>query len=143
MMSDVKNIYLTGSYVIHALCEIFLGIYVFILSKKYDVFYSLYISFILVLKFIFRYECIINYFDKKILDPSYILGSNPSYVLYKKALYFNNNQFIVFLLNFMIVLNLAIIAKRNKSKLIRNICIVNILLWLFIGYKNYLHSTKK
>ena len=68
---DVKHIYLLISYFVHILFEWFLCIYIFIFSQKMDIYYTLYILLVIVLKLIFKYECIMNYFDKKLLQPSY------------------------------------------------------------------------
>ena len=43
MNTSVKNTYLMLSYVTHMLCEFFLCVYVFIIPKKYDIYYVLYI----------------------------------------------------------------------------------------------------
>jgi len=122
------------SYVTHMLCEFFLCLYVFIMPKKYDIYYALYILLLIILKLIFKYECIINYFDKKLIEPNYVLGSNPKHVPYKKTLYNDNKQFIFFI-NFLIILNSLLIFMRNKNNLIRIISVFNIIMWLFIEYK--------
>jgi hypothetical protein len=134
MNLNFKNTYLMISYVIHMLCEFFLCIYVFIIPKKYDIYYVLYITLLIILKLIFKYECIINYFDKKLIDPNYILGSNPKYVPYKRKLY-NDNKYFIFMINCLIVLNLLMIFMRNKSRFVKTTCIFNIMMWIFIEYK--------
>lgn len=131
---SIKNVYLMGSYVIHMLCEFFLCLYVFIISKKFDIYYALYILLLIVLKLIFKYECIINYFDKKLIDPNYVLGSDIKYVPYKRKLY-KDNQYFIFFINCLIILNLLIIFMRNKNTIIKSICLFNIILWIFIEYK--------
>ena len=122
------------SYVTHMLCEFFLCVYVFIIPKKYDIYYVLYIFLLIILKLIFKYECIINYFDKKIIEPNYVLGSDPRHVPYKRMLYYDN-QYFIFFINILIVLNSILIFMRNKSNLIRTICIFNVVMWIFIEYK--------
>jgi len=134
MNLNLKNTYLMLSYVIHMLCEFFLCIYVFIIPKKYDIYYVLYITLLIILKLIFKYECIINYFDKKLIDPNYILGSNPKYVPYKRKLY-NDNKYFIFMINCLIVLNLLMIFMRNKGSFVKTTCIFNIMMWIFIEYK--------
>lgn len=136
MNITIKNTFLMISYVTHMLCEIFLCIYVFILPKRYDRVYVLYILLLIVLKLFFKYECIINYFDKKIIDSTYVLGSNPKYVPYKKLLY-RNNQYFIFFINCLILLNLLLIFMRNTKLFIKNACIFNIIMWIFIEYKVY------
>ena len=139
-MDLLTTMYLKTSYVVHMLCEFFLCAYVFIIPKKYDIFYALYILLLVVLKLIFKYECIINYFDKKILDPSYELGSDPSYVPYKRELY-NDNLHFIFLINCFILLNLVAIAYRNrKSQYIPLLCGINIVFWIFLEYKTQDYS---
>jgi len=139
-MDLLATIYLKASYIIHMLCEFFLCAYAFIIPKQYDIFYALYILFLIVLKLIFKYECIINYFDKKILDPSYELGSDPSHVPYKRELY-NDNLHFIFLINCFILLNLIILAYRNSKNLsIQLICGFNIAYWIFLEYKTQDYS---
>ena len=133
----IKNAYLMGSYIIHMLCEFFLCLYVFLLPQKFDIYYVLYILLLIILKLIFKYECIINYFDKKLIDPMYVLGSDPKYVPYKRTLYKDNQYFICFI-NCLIILNLFIIFIRNTKINIKSICVFNIIMWIFIEYKtNY------
>ena len=134
MNAEYKNTYLMLSYVTHMLCEFFLCLYVFIMPKKYDIYYALYISLLIVLKLIFKYECIINYFDKKLIEPNYVLGSNPKYVPYKQKLY-NDNEYFISFINCLIILNLILIFSRNSSNLIRILCVFNIIMWVFIEYK--------
>jgi hypothetical protein len=136
MNTTIKNTFLMISYITHMLCEFFLCIYVFVIQKKYDMFYTLYILLLIVLKLIFKYECIINYFDKKLIDSTYVLGSKPNCILYKKILY-RNNQYFIFFINCLIVLNLVLIFMRNKNAFIKSICIFNIIMWIFIEYKIY------
>jgi hypothetical protein len=139
-MEVLKNIYLKLSYIIHMLCEWFLCIYAFIIVKKYDIFYALYIFLLIVLKLIFKYECIINFFDKKIINPEYELGSEPDNVPYKKELY-GNNLYLIFFINCFIILNLFILIFRNQTNFyIRNICLFNIIMWIFIEYKTQDYS---
>ena len=137
MNTTSKNIILMISYVTHMLCEIFLCLYVFILPKKYDIYYALYISLLIALKLIFKYECIINYFDKKLIDPNYVLGSKPKIVLYKINMY-GDNQKLIFLINCLIVLNLILIFARNKSNFIKSVCILNIIMWVLVEYRIHL-----
>jgi len=134
MKTEYKNTYLMLSYVSHMLCEFFLCLYVFIMPKKYDIYYAMYISLLIVLKLIFKYECIINYFDKKLIEPNYVLGSNPKYVPYKRKLY-NDNKYFISFINCLIILNLILIFSRNQSNFIRSVCIFNIIMWAFIEYK--------
>jgi hypothetical protein len=136
-----KNVYLMLSYVIHMLCEFFLCLYVFILPKNFDIYYALYILLLIVLKLIFKYECIINYFDKKILDSNYTLGSDPKHIPYKKKLYYDNQYFILFI-NILILINLLLIFMRNKNNNIKLLCIFDILMWVFIEYKVHNHIKK-
>ena len=142
MNTYLKNVYLMISYITHMLFEFFLCLYVFIIPKKFDIYYSLYILLLIVLKLIFKYECIINYFDKKIIEPNYILGSNPKYIPYKQKLYNDNQHFILFI-NVLILLNLLLIFMRNKNNNnIRILCVFDIVMWIIIEYKVYNHQTK-
>lgn len=129
-----KDAFLTGSYIVHMLFEWFLCVYVFLLPKQFDIFYALYICLLIVLKFIFRYECIINFMDKKLVDPSYELGSDPKDIPFKRELY-DNNSYLILFINFLIVLNLIILIVRNNSVFTRGVSLFNIIMWIFIEYK--------
>lgn len=133
MNPTIKKTILMVSYITHMLCEFFLCIYVFIMPTKYDIFYAFYILLLIVLKLIFRYECIINYFDKKLINKKYVLGSNPKYVPYKRKLY-GDNPYLISVINCLIVLNLIIIISRNKSNLIDIVCAFNIIMWVVLEY---------
>ena len=94
-----------------------------------------------MLKLIFKYECIMNYFDKKLLQPSYQLGSNINDIPYKSYFY-NNNLYIYFFIVGLILFNLQMILFRNKDRFITNITIFNIVMWLWIEYVTFFHATK-
>ncbi len=139
-MASLKFIYLNVSYVVHMLCEFFLCVYVFIIPKKYDIFYALYILLLILLKFIFKYECLISYFDKKMINPSYELGSDPYHKPYKRVLY-NDNVYLILLINFFMLLNFIAVAYRNrKSQYIPLLCGINIVFWIFLEYKTQDYS---
>jgi len=133
---SVKDTYLWLSYITHALCEWFLCIYVFIIPKKFDIFYVLYITLLIVLKLIFKYECIINYIDKKLLDKNYTLGSDLKNVPYKQYVY-KDNLYVILFISSLICLNLALIFMRNKSKLIKTISAICFAMWIYLEYKTY------
>jgi hypothetical protein len=72
--------------------------------------------------------------DKKLVDSSYELGSDPKDIPFKRELY-DNNSYLILFINFLIVLNLIILIVRNKNLFIKGLSFFNIIIWIFIEYK--------
>ena len=79
----------------HLINDILSGLYIFFfyINKKYDFYYLLYFILIFIHWIGLKNECIISYFEKKLIDPTYKFGSNPCYHPYrdlitKEILYF-------------------------------------------------------
>ena len=78
---------------LHYLNDFFLGFYIFIFrTNKYDIYYSVYFLLMVLHWIIFKNECILSYFEKKIIDKDYKLGDKPYYLPYRR-----NNKFFFIL----------------------------------------------
>jgi hypothetical protein len=94
--------------------------YPFIFSNSYDLFYLIIILLLVIHWNTFKGECILSYFEKKILDPSYKLGSDTTYHPYTDIIFGYRNRLIwiipgiVMSLSFSFVL-LRFIKRNTKS----------------------------
>jgi hypothetical protein len=97
---------------LHLANEIFISFYLLFLgwTKKYDLYFMIYLLVIVVHWILLRNECISSYFEKKALDPTYVLGSRPYHHPFYDS--FLSPGFILFL-NWMKILTVAIILLRN------------------------------
>lgn len=99
--------------IIHILLGVFLGFYVFLFPTRttYDVvFLILYFGMVghwLLLKD----ECILSYLEAKVLDPSYILGSQPRN---QEGSY--GGKAVMTVLNFLFFLNMVVVIWRSKLR---------------------------
>ena len=131
-MEKQKEIILNISMYVHFLCEIFTCFYAFIFKSKYDIFFLSYFFVILVLKLCFKYECIWSVYDKKIMNPTYVLGSEPNNCPFRKIY---GNSKIVYIIGLLILIELIIIFLRNKNIFIKYFTVINLLLILYIEFK--------
>lgn len=69
----------------HILNDIFMSIYPYIFSKKYDIYFTLYLTLIVTHWFILN-ECILSYLEKKLKDKNYVMGSKPREHPYRKLI---------------------------------------------------------
>jgi hypothetical protein len=130
-----KLIALNISMYLHLFCEIITCAYIFIFSKKYDIIFVSYIFIIVILKLIFKYECIWSVFDKQIIDPTYVLGSDPKNYPFRK-LYGDNHDYLLNIIGFLLLSELIYIFIRNKGNdSIRVLCLLNIAIIFYIEDK--------
>ena len=132
-MSDLyKNVLLNISMYLHLICEILTCSYIFIFSKKYDIYFVFYLFCIMLLKLLFKYECIWTYFDKKMIDSNYKLGDDPGYYPFRD-LY--RNDTIVNIVGLLILYSLGKIYLRNKNPNIKYVTIATLMMLFFIEAK--------
>ncbi len=133
IQKNIKNsLVLNISMYSHLVCELFTCSYIFIFSKKYDIYFVFYLFCVMALKLIFNYECIWTYYDKKMIDPKYKLGDNPGYYPFRD-LYGNNA--IVNIVGLLILYSLGKIYLRNKNPNIKYLIIATLMMLFFIEAK--------
>jgi len=128
---ESKNILYISMY-FHMFCEIITCLYIYLFSKAYDLFFVGYILIVVLLKLLFKYECIWSVFDKKLINPNYKLGSDAKYSPFRD-LY--PSKYIVILVGILIVYELFIIYYRNNNNIIKSLCIIDMLFLFFIEGK--------
>lgn len=97
---------------LHLANEIFISFYLlfFAWTKQYDLYFMIYLLLIVMHWILLRNECISSYFEKKALDPTYVLGSRP----YDHPFYdaFLSKPLILFL-NWVKMITIIFILLRN------------------------------
>jgi len=131
-MSSSNNALLQVSMYSHLICEIITCFYIFIFSKKYDIYFVFYLFCIMILKLLFNYECIWTYYDKKMIDPNYKLGDDPGYYPFRD-LY--RSDFIVNIVGLLILYSLVRIYMRNKNSAIKYLTVTTLVMLFFIEAK--------
>jgi len=121
---------------LHLVNEIFISFYIlfFWWTKEYDLYFMIYLLLIVVHWILLRNECISSYFEKKAMDPSYVLGSRP----YHHPFYdtFLSKRIILFL-NWIKMITIAFILIRNLDEpSIVVMCIVV----MFLQILNYIRK---
>ena len=98
----------------HLLLTIFIAVYVFCIEDKYyDYIYLGYIYFVLLHWTFLKGECIISYWFKKLRNNDYKLGTdfiNDDF----EYLLSGYRQYILILVNILMVVNIYMVCKRNN-----------------------------
>jgi Ca2+/Na+ antiporter len=134
-MDIIKNSWILNiSMYSHLLFELIFVFYIFIFPKKskYDFYLVIFVFFVFISKFIFKYECIWSYFDKKIKDNNYVLGSIPDSDPFRKLYIIPNAVLIVGLIMIYTLIKIII---RNTSIVVRFFGITTVIMALFIEAK--------
>ncbi len=114
---------------LHLFIDIFNSTYIFIFPAKYDIYYVSWILLMVVHWFLFKKECIIGYIEKLILNPKYILGSNPYYLPYQKVFYDKMNIMLTIKI-FLINASLLYIAYRSHIWITKYIALLAFCLYM-------------
>ena len=129
-----KSIILKCSMYLHMICEIITCFYIFLFPKSFDFLFVIYVLVVAILKLGFKYECIWSFFDKKMIDPRYELGSNPKYDPYRDYLY--GNDYILIVIGLLIIYELFVIYFRNKgNNIIQTLVLIEVVCFIFIEMK--------
>uniref|UniRef100_A0A6C0E3V5 Uncharacterized protein n=1 Tax=viral metagenome TaxID=1070528 RepID=A0A6C0E3V5_9ZZZZ len=129
-----KSIILKCSMYLHMICEFITCFYIFLFPKSFDLLFVIYLLVVVLLKLIFKYECIWSVLDKKLINPRYVLGSNPTYYPFRDYLY--GNDYIVIIIGLLIFYELFVIYFRNKgNNIIQTIVLINVAGIFFIEMK--------
>jgi len=123
---------------IHLLVEIFFSFYLIIFynTKKYDITYSILLFIIFLHWKLFKGECLLSYFEKKLLNNNYKMGDDIYDHPFKKM----QNIYISILFNVLKFITLLIVFFRN----LKNIYIFVMLLIIILNqfYHFYLKLVK-
>ena len=117
--------------VFHFFIDLFCMFFIFLFNPVYDIYYCAFI-FLQTLHWLFlKNECSLSYIEKKIIQPSYELGSKPKWIPHYEIFY---NKYTKILKAVLILGSLIYIAFRNKKRYIKAICIASIFLWVYLTY---------
>ena len=125
---------------IHVSIDAFFCLYIFLFNPIYDLYFVLFVLFQTIHWGFLRNECSITYLEKKLIDPDYVLGSNPTYLPHV-SVYYNKQLFNI--KSAIILSSLAYIWYRNrKHKYIKYLVPLSMLLFIFFTffYKHPIHN---
>ena len=115
----------------HFFVDCFNMSYVFLFNPIFDIYFVIWLLLQTIHWGVLKNECIVSYIEKKLLNPNYELGSKPRWIPHYKIYY---NKFTITLKSILILGGLSYIIYRNKSKKIRFIGIMAVVLWLYFTY---------
>lgn len=131
-MLTIKIFLLWLIRVIHLFINLCFSTYIiFFITPKYDLIYIVLFILMMIHWNIFKGECILDYWEKKILDPTYMIGDNIYKHIYTEMIYSKFMQISVI----FIMLTLIIIIYRSPYihyeiiKFILSICIIFIVMY--------------
>jgi hypothetical protein len=126
-----NNITLRIIQLVHLLIDLLCMFYLFLFSALYDIYFCSFILLQTAHWMLLKNECIISYFEKKIINPQYQLGSTPRWIPHYDAFY---NSYTKMLKAFFIIGSLLYVAFRNKKQHVKLICLGSIVLWIYLTY---------
>lgn len=116
---------------LHFLVDVFNMTYIFVFPSYYDVYYASWLLAQTLHWLVLKNECIVSYIEKKILDPTYELGSEPKRIPHNDVYH---NDYTLIAKAILILSTLLIIIYRAKSRTIRVIAGTAIGLWIYLTY---------
>ena len=122
--------YLHLLFYFHFIADILPFLYIIIFPKKYDIILAVLVFLQCIHWIMLKNECSINYLEKQLLDPTYVLGSNIKKIPHEEYLY--KHRPIILLLHFLQISVFAFIIYRNRE----NKLIVGLLLFYLIVMLN-------
>lgn len=127
------NMLLAIIQLIHYFIDSFNMTYIVLFNPMYDIYYMIWLLLEISHWLLLKNECIISYIEKKLINNSYELGSNPRWTPYYSEYY---NKWLIMLKSVILISTIIYILIRNKSKKIKMICIIVGVLWLYstFGY---------
>ena len=124
----------TASYILqafHTLLDLFYCSYLFIFPQKYDIYFAGFILLIILQWCCSKNECLLSYYEKKWLNPSYVFASKPKDLPHYKTFH---NSTTIFIVHSFILLNLLVIIYRSKTILVKGIASTALLVAFICSY---------
>jgi hypothetical protein len=116
---------------VHFFIDAFCMFYIFLFNPIYDIYYSSFILLQTIHWGLLKNECVVSYFEKKIIKPNYELGDKPKWIPHYKIYH---NKYTILLKAILILGALVFVIFRNKKNNIPYICVGAITLWLYFTY---------
>jgi len=115
-----------------------------ILNTAYDIYFSAAALITVVSWYIFKGECLISYFEKKIKDPNYSLGDNSFEHPYYKTFYLYNEKDFSFVKEILSIISVFIlIFYRKNNKYVKYALILAIILGFYARFKEFINKLIK
>jgi hypothetical protein len=117
--------------VIHIMIDLLICSYIFIFSAKYDIYFVCFILLQTLHWIALKNECILSYFEKKLIDPNYELGNNIKHLPHAET-YHTDLTLILF--SVIVISTFFIIFYRSESVIVRLFSIIDLLLFVYLKY---------
>ena len=132
------NILLLFIQLIHLINDLFASFYVFIFywTKKYDLYFIIYVTLINLHWYMLKNECILSYFEKILINKNYKLGDNPYYHPFEIYL---PKSFVNLKVYFKILQIFIIFFRNSDNYIILSFILIFIIIKLihYIFYENH------
>lgn len=119
---------------IHFFIVIFYTLYIFIFDQKYDVIYFVLFIITKISIFLYKFECPLSYYEKRILDKNYKLGENPIYHPFIKLLLKEYNYIYIVLQNIITTYAFSTTSYKFVNKHLWYILVS--IVFIYFGYYN-------
>lgn len=119
----------------HFYIVIFYTLYIFIFDQKYDIIYFILFILIKISIFLYKFECPLSYYEKKILNKKYMLGDNIIYHPFIELLFGQYNYMYVMLQNIITAYTFSAISYKIIDNTILWYILVTIV-FIYFGYYN-------
>ena len=125
------NVLLAIVQLIHFFIDAFCMSYIFLFNPMYDIYYCGFVFLQTIHWGLLKNECIVSYYEKTLINPTYKLGDNPKWIPHYKIYH---NKITILLKAILILGTLGVVIFRNKKNDIPYICVGAIILWLYFTY---------
>ena len=125
------NVLLAIVQLIHFFIDAYCMSYIFLFNPMYDIYYCGFVFLQTIHWGLLKNECIVSYYEKTLINPTYKLGDNPKWIPHYKIYH---NKITILLKAILILGTLGVVIFRNKKNDIPYICVGAIILWLYFTY---------
>jgi hypothetical protein len=138
-----NNALLDTIQIVHFCNDMFVCSYPYIINPIYDIYFAIFMLLTVLSWPLLKNECIISYFEKKIENPNYVLGSQQFYNPYHKKFYYYNGTNYAFIKEFFwVVTFLILIFYRKNKKYVKFTLISALLLAILIKAPQFINKNK-
>ena len=115
----------------HILIDVFNCSYIFLFNPIYDFYFASWILFQTIHWIILKNECILSSIEKRIMNPNYVLGSQPKFIPHNDVYH---NKITLKLKAIILIGTLLYISFRTRKQHIKLISLTAIFLWIYMTY---------
>jgi len=125
----------------HFCNDMFVCVYHYVINPIYDIFFALFMCITVLSLILLKNECFLSYYEKKLENPKYVLGSEPFYNPYQKNFYYFNGTNYSFIKEFFwVVTFIILIFYRKNKKYVKIILIVALLIAIIMKAPQFINK---